>query len=47
MISNSDSYIKYTQSQILACTLTYKEYELSINMLQMDENLNTALEEEI
>jgi two-component system, chemotaxis family, sensor kinase CheA len=47
MISNSDSYIKYTQAEILACNLTYKEYEFSINMLQIEEDFNTVLEEEI
>jgi len=47
MISNSDSYIKYTQAQTLSCILYYKEYEFSINMLQVEEDLIIDSEGEI
>ena len=45
VLSNTDAYIKYTQSQILSCELSCGEYEFSINMLLVEEE--TYIEEEI
>lgn len=48
VLSNSDAYIKYTQSQILTCTLVHNEFEFSINMLLVEDDVNISdLEEEI
>ncbi|WP_291637573.1 ATP-binding protein, partial [Clostridium sp.] len=44
VLSNTDAYIKYTQSEILSCELSCGEYEFSINMLLVEED--TYLEEE-
>jgi len=38
VLSNTNSYIKYTQSQILSCELSCGEYEFSINMLLEEDN---------
>jgi two-component system chemotaxis sensor kinase CheA len=38
VLSNTDAYIKYTQSQILSCELSCGEYEFSINMLLVEED---------
>lgn len=45
ILSNTDAYIKYTQSQILSCELSYGEFEFSINMLLFDSD--TYIEEDI
>jgi signal transduction histidine kinase/CheY-specific phosphatase CheX len=48
VLSNSDAYIKYTQSQILTCNLVYNEFEFSISMLLVENDINTNdLEEEL
>ena len=39
VLSNTDAYINYTQSQILSCELSQGEYELSINMLLVEEDM--------
>ncbi|MFT5871446.1 MAG: two-component system chemotaxis sensor kinase CheA [Clostridium sp.] len=44
VLSNTDAYIKYTQSKILSCELSCGEYEFSINMLLVEED--TYIEEE-
>lgn len=45
VLSNTDAYIKYTQSQILSCELCSGKYEFSINMLLVEGD--TSAEEEI
>ena len=45
VLSNTDAYIKYTQSQILSCELSCGDYEFSINMLLVEDD--TYIEEEI
>lgn len=39
VLSNTDAYINYTQSQILSCELSQGEYEFSINMLLVEEDM--------
>lgn len=41
VLSNTNAYVKYTQSQILSCELCCGEYELSINMLLVEEDTLT------
>lgn len=41
VLSNTDAYIKYTQSQILSCELCSGEYEFSVNMLLVEEDSYT------
>ena len=41
VLSNTDAYIKYTQSQILSCELSCGDYEFSINMLLVEEDTMT------
>jgi CheY-specific phosphatase CheX/signal transduction histidine kinase len=38
MISNKGAYLKYTNSDILTCSLEYKDFKLSINMLLLHED---------
>ncbi|MEK6266644.1 MAG: ATP-binding protein [Clostridium sp.] len=45
VLSNTDAYIKYTQSQIFSCEMCCGEYEFSINMLLVEEDV--FAEEEI
>ncbi len=46
VLSNSEAYIKYTQSPILTCKLIHGEYEFSINMLLVDGNISLSELEE-
>jgi len=48
VLSNSGAYIKYSQSEILTCKLVCDEFEFSINMLLVEEDLNlSGIEEEV
>jgi two-component system, chemotaxis family, sensor kinase CheA len=47
VLSNSEAYIKYTQSQIISCKLLCGEYEISLNMLMVDDEANVNDIEEV
>lgn len=40
VLSNNEAYIKYTQSQIVALSLNHNEYELDINILMVNEEID-------
>lgn len=46
VLSNSGAYIKYSQSEILTCKLVFEEYEFSINMLLVEDDINLSDTEE-
>ena len=46
VLSNSEAYIKYTQSPILTCKLIHEEDEFSINMLLVEGNISLSELEE-